>query len=971
MEKKQDQMIHYFRNSLLAQSNRAIDFKEDLFEIITMPEFLVGRVKDETCNDFFALLNKSNKGNEKEITSTSVMICAKTLKTLVSATGKQLDNIEELTGLFFIPAKLTNKGTFSFDDGSKKLPWFPREYLQPMVEPELSVGSAKDVDEFISSNVGQAWQIKEWSEYISFIENFYDFVTHSKFTENSIRSILMNTNDMLLEDQMYMFQDNAINATYHVIKLYDSLLQNATPKALFENVLSLKEGTLKPLVSNSISSMKEHCGQMNGEYPLSPSQREAVNHFNMMTDGEILAVNGPPGTGKTTLLQTIVADLYVKRAMEETDPPIIMASSTNNQAVTNIIVSFGSIQKLGIRNLEERWITGINSFATYFPSEGKKNEAQKNGYQFTSQKGDSFVEDVDNEDNLKLSKGKILASCGAYFSQVFSSVDDCRKALHTELLYINENKNKLLALIAKAVQYNMQGESIQSYLGYLEDQITAETAKLEQVRMRATQWKTFYNNLPFGMKWLSFAKNFSNKLVQEIKLFINADELVFLKDVRDVDTIITIYGERCEKINMSIASLKENVLQVNELKYEWYTLVNQLKEHNTAFADGAFIDLDEINQNIDTKIRYISFWLSVHYYECRWANGENELSEKQKGKTFPNVLEKFYRRLSMITPCFVSTFFVLPKHFLAWDGSKSLYMYNFIDLLIVDEAGQVSPEIAVGTFALAKKAVVVGDMHQIEPVWGTDEGLDKSLAVAEGVIATADEFSTLKNYGLNTSGSSVMKVASNRCHYEKFNKRGLFLSEHRRCYDEIIDYCNRLVYGGNLEPKRGMGANDEKRAFPEWPQMGFKQISCDYSTKKSGSRINLAEATAIAKWIEEYLPTISIGYPEEDKPQNLIGIITPFKAQVACIASELKKVGCSGISVGTVHTFQGAEKKIIILSTVYGSMDGCFFIDMNKSLMNVAVSRAKDHFFVFGDSNCLQNNKTSSSGLLKAFCTEI
>ena len=47
---------------------------------------------------------------------------------------------------------------------------------------------------------------------------------------------------------------------------------------------------------------------------------------------------------------------------------------------------------------------------------------------------------------------------------------------------------------------------------------------------------------------------------------------------------------------------------------------------------------------------------------------------------------------------------------------KNFFLYNYIDLLIVDEAGQVSPEIAAGAFSLAKKSVVVGDVYQIEPV---------------------------------------------------------------------------------------------------------------------------------------------------------------------------------------------------------------------------------------------------------------
>ncbi|WP_312938981.1 C-terminal helicase domain-containing protein [Oscillibacter sp.] len=123
----------------------------------------------------------------------------------------------------------------------------------------------------------------------------------------------------------------------------------------------------------------------------------------------------------------------------------------------------------------------------------------------------------------------------------------------------------------------------------------------------------------------------------------------------------------------------------------------------------------------------------------------------------------------------------------------------------------------------------------------------------------------------------------------------------------------------------------------------------------------------IAEWVKNNFKRIVNAYPEEAK-ENLIGIITPFKSQVECINSELKKqmpTNYSKISVGTVHTFQGAERKLIILSTVYGKNDGCFFIDANKSLMNVAVSRAKDNFFVFGDINCLKDTKDSASWLLK------
>lgn len=172
-------------------------------------------------------------------------------------------------------------------------------------------------------------------------------------------------------------------------------------------------------MENDFITMQTHYGQMNGEYPLSPSQREAVNHFNTIEHGEILAVNGPPGTGKTTLLQTIVADMYVKRAINEEKAPLIVASSTNNQAVTNIIASFGNIKKMGISNLEERWIEGVNSFAAYFPSASKAKEARSKGYQYTNHKGEFFVSDIEDRDNVEKSKIKLIASCSEYFGGTF------------------------------------------------------------------------------------------------------------------------------------------------------------------------------------------------------------------------------------------------------------------------------------------------------------------------------------------------------------------------------------------------------------------------------------------------------------------------------------------------------------------------------------------------------------------------
>lgn len=972
-------ITRYFRSAVAVQANMGIDFKVDNFSILSPYEVMNGRIDISVCGEIFKKANKTfsdddNSDKKKEIVN--VIICAKTIKTLFEENKKIQDEIDELTGIYYIPALLNKDGFLLFGEGEKKLPWFPREYLYPMIEPQLAIGNAEVVDTFISNHIDRVEKIKSWSDYVQFFKELYETVTESPFEQKIIRNMDEAESFLELENNMYLFLDKTVSSTFHIMNLYNHLQKDDTPKALYENFVSTRPTEISPLIENDLSKMKLHCGQMNGEYPLSPSQRESINHFNVTGNGEILAVNGPPGTGKTTLLQTIVADMYVKRAIHNDKPPLIVASSTNNQAVTNIITSFGNIKKTGVCNLEERWIEGVDSFAVYFPSSSKVKEAKSKGYQYTNQKGEFFVSEIEDPENIEKSKDKIIKCCNEYFGSQYEEIAACQQKLHDELLVLEKSKDTLLILAEEACECSLKEETLDKCLDKFLLEMEQKKAEIANIKQRVSDWENCYKKIPFYVKWLKFIKSFAKKIQTEFRLFMNYEEQNFLNENMTFDEIKEKYSQIYVACNQSIFDIKEKMAVVQEIKSRYDSELKMLQQHNINFIgekDEKYnLNLNYINSLLDKNHRYVEFWLAVHYYECRWVKGEDQLSEKQKGTNFVNVLEKFYNRLSMVTPCMVMTFYMLPRQFMAFGEQKSFFLYNYIDLLIVDEAGQVSPEIAAGAFALAKKSVVVGDIYQIEPVWSVSRALDKALALSSKVIQSLNEFEVLEQTGLNTSNGSVMMVASKCCKYAKFDERGLFLCEHRRCYDEIIDYCNRLVYKGHLQPMRGKGQEDEKLVIKKWPQMGCKQIDTERSEKKGNSRVNRSEAKQIVEWVKNNFEFIAKAYANEPR-ENLIGIITPFKAQVEYLRIELKKqmeTEASKIGVGTVHTFQGAERKIIILSTVYGKQDGCFFIDSNKSLLNVAVSRAKDHFFVFGDIDCLKDSKNCASGLLKKFIME-
>ncbi len=102
--------------------------------------------------------------------------------------------------------------------------------------------------------------------------------------------------------------------------------------------------------------------------------------------------------------------------------------------------------------------------------------------------------------------------------------------------------------------------------------------------------------------------------------------------------------------------------------------------------------------------------------------------------------------------------------------------------------------------------------------------------------------------------------------------------------------------------------------------------------------------------------------------QKSVGVVTPFSKQAHLIRQKSKVAGLPSFTVGTVHALQGDEKLVVLFSSVYGINDknsGKFY-DAKPNMLNVAVSRAKDSFIVFGDPNVFGVGSSGSpSGILR------
>ncbi len=435
------------------------------------------------------------------------------------------------------------------------------------------------------------------------------------------------------------------------------------------------------------------------------------------------------------------------------------------------------------------------------------------------------------------------------------------------------------------------------------------------------------------------------------------------------DTILLFFEQH---VNNARDQERDFAEKLRQAKRDWERLQRAEQAWDAWCAQHEFsIDGSSLLDTMDTRLRYTAFKLATHYWEGRWLlEMREQFNTDYKESQSEKKQKKRWRRYAKLAPCFVSTLYTLPNFMHAFNGER-VTLFDFIDLLIIDEAGQVSPDVSGATFALAKKALVVGDSQQLEPIWGITESIDIGNLREKKVISTddKDKMETFFSTGLDASSGSLMKVAQRASPYQKSDERGsfergMFLAEHRRCVPEIIQYCNRLAYRGRLVPKR------ESEVDYPLPHLGYVHIPGN-SRRVRGSRDNRDEATIIVRWIAEHRDMLVSHYSEKSLSlDKIIAIITPFKSQANQIQGLLKRFGIAeSLKVGTVHIVQGAECPVVIFSPVYGIDDRPpYFFDRGNSMLNVAVSRAQDSFLVFGNMNNFDQEASSKpSGILASF----
>lgn len=237
------------------------------------------------------------------------------------------------------------------------------------------------------------------------------------------------------------------------------------------------------------------------------------------------------------------------------------------------------------------------------------------------------------------------------------------------------------------------------------------------------------------------------------------------------------------------------------------------------------------------------------------------------------------------------------------------------DYLIIDEASQANLVSGFLALTTAKNLIVVGDNKQLSHI--IEQNLAKKIEqINQDYTYLLDKYDVI-NYNLLTS---VMRVF----HIGDSSKNRVLLKEHYRCHPKIIEFCNKQFYNEELV------ILSEDKNEPEVLRAFITPEGNHAINNKDVKHINHREVDVIKY---EILPVL---YDKVAKEQ--IGIIAPYKNQKELLISEI-----DGITINTVHSFQGQEMDAIIITTVDNKKED--FSDADE-LINVAVSRAKKYLYI-------------------------
>ncbi len=290
---------------------------------------------------------------------------------------------------------------------------------------------------------------------------------------------------------------------------------------------------------------------------------------------------------------------------------------------------------------------------------------------------------------------------------------------------------------------------------------------------------------------------------------------------------------------------------------------------------------------------------------------------------------------------------------------SELLRYRSFDLIIADEASQIIEPMIINYFASTPKVIMIGDHLQLPAV------------VTQPPAQRKVQSDALRELGMHDAGDSLFERLMLRCREKGWHHAIGILSQQGRMHGKVMAFVNQhfyhnqlallpesLPYGIEQRSNGTMMAHPPEHPFWQWlSRERTVFVELPETERSPNPKINASEALLIADLLKVYESSAA----NNPGMRMSIGIITPYRAQMAQIRDALNRAGLNpaSYSIDTVERYQGSARDVILFATCIqherqlkeiGSVNRSGETDRK---LNVALTRARYGVAVFGRPNVL------------------
>ena len=305
------------------------------------------------------------------------------------------------------------------------------------------------------------------------------------------------------------------------------------------------------------------------------------------------------------------------------------------------------------------------------------------------------------------------------------------------------------------------------------------------------------------------------------------------------------------------------------------------------------------------------------------------------------------------------------------NSNAALFNIKHFDLAIIDEASQILEPNIIGLLTsqhrggrAIRKFILIGDHKQLPAV----------VQQSDTEVLVEDE--TVKAIHLNSCANSLFERlilterAAGRTEFVgTLHKQG-------RMHPDIADFANRKFYAREqLECVPLAHQLEQTLAYNETSEDEtddvLKAHRMIFIPSKPCRQLNISEKvnTEEARIITDLLRRLYRQLGKNFDPQKSVGVIVPYRNQIAMIRKEIEKLGIpelEEISIDTVERYQGSQRDIILYSFTIQSRYQLDFLTANTFYedgqpidrkLNVAITRARKQLILTGNEQTLRHNQ--------------